>query len=75
MAYKRDLSQPLAVSPRFDDDDKKKKKKKNSSKAKLSDLTPSQQKKINYMKEHSKMSNAARQNAINLFHKSNQKKN
>lgn len=68
MAYKRDLSTPL--SPTFGPGDPPKKKKK----AKMSELTPAQQKKITYMKNHSGMSSAALQNAMNEFKKSNQKK-
>lgn len=64
MAYKRDLGTPLA--PTYGDDKKKKKK---TTKVKMSDLTPAQQKKINSLN----LKGSARQKAIKAFDQYNKK--
>ena len=69
MAYKRNLSIPLA--PTFGDDDKKKKKtKKKTVNYTEKDLTDSQKKKINSIN----LSPSAKQKAINAFAKMNKNK-
>ena len=64
MIYRRNLSLPLAST--FGDDNKKKKK---TTKAKMSDLTPAQRKKINSLN----LKGSAKDKAIKAFVKHNKK--